>query len=444
MVIPTNSRDAERLQYDLTTQRNETLDAMRNLLDRHRTQRGDDTPLQTNDADALDRLERKCDRIDSELAAIGGQFPSLNVPQLTLRQITRTIDEPLGDDSAQMRGSRTAGQSMVEWATEHRDANSSGFHAGHAAEFSMGRYLRGALTGNWADADLERRVLSEGTDSAGGYIVPTMLASSVIDKLKPATQVIKAGAQVIALETDQLDLPRVGTGVTAGWRAENAAIAESDPAFERVQLAPKSLAVMTRISRELLEDMPEVGLSAIEGELTSALAVELDRAALLGTGSSNQPTGVLNQTGVSLRTNGTNGASVSWAIVGDAVAQLRAANVEPTGLIWAPRTTASLAALVDTTNQPLRAPQQLAAIPQYDSTSVPVNLTVGSSSACSYVFAGDWSQLVIGVRPSLRVEVIRDASRYLDVGQVAIVAHLRADVGLLRPAAFAVESGVKA
>jgi HK97 family phage major capsid protein len=448
MVNPTTLKQAASLYDELKTQRDDSAAAMAGIMQRHEQHKGKHAPLSTNDADAFDRLDNKCDELDGNLRSLAEQYPSLGqprangtVPDLVWPEGVSYEPQPEGG-YRKVTGATSGEGSLVNWASDRR--SSGDFTSGHASEFSLGKYIRGAVTGQWQDADLERRALAEGTDSTGGYLVPTMLSASVIDKLKPATRVLQAGARVEPLDSDTLDIARISTGVTAGWRAENAAVAESDPGFDRVQLKPKSLAVLTKLSAEMFEDLSDSGLQAIEDELTRSLAVEVDRAALLGTGSSNQPTGVLSQTGVTLRSNGANGTSVSWGIVGDAVAQLRNANVEPTGFIWSPRTTASLTALADSTGQPLRAPESLAAIPKYDTNSVPNDVTVGNASTCSYIFAGDWSQLVIGVRPSLRVRVISDASYALDKLQVTLVASLRADIAVLRPAAFVVEQGVKA
>ena len=89
-------------------------------------------------------------------------------------------------------------------------------------------------------------------------------------------------------------------GVTGAWRNENAAVAESDAVFERVTLTARTLAVLTRLSYELFQDLTPAGAEIIEQELIKSLAVELDRVALRGTGTAPEPRGVLNQTGVTI------------------------------------------------------------------------------------------------------------------------------------------------
>ena len=56
---------------------------------------------------------------------------------------------------------------------------------------SFDRYLKGLATGNWENAEHER-VLSAGTLTAGGHLVPTPLSSGVIDLARNQTRVFQA------------------------------------------------------------------------------------------------------------------------------------------------------------------------------------------------------------------------------------------------------------
>ena len=130
-------------------------------------------------------------------------------------------------------------------------------------------------------------------------------------------------------------------------------------------------------------------------------------------------------------------------MVNRAVQAVESSNAEVTGLIAAPRTWATLGGLTDTTGQALRTPEYVAGIKRYSTNNVPTNLTTGTSTTSSLLFAGDWRRMVIGVRNGLNIKVIRDSSRYVDTLETVIVAHVRADIALEQPSAFAVEKGVK-
>ena len=173
------------------------------------------------------------------------------------------------------------------------------------------------------------------------------------------------------------------------------------------------------------------------------MAVELDRVALLGTGTAPEPRGVLNQSGVTLTAHGANGTAITnydWWL--DAIGTVRAAGFEPTSHIQAPRSSTSLSKLKEsTTNAYLSPPAGL--LPMLTTKSVPINVTVGASTDTSYVFTADWSQLMVGIRTDFNLRFLGE--RYLaDSLTYAFLAYLRADVQLAQPTAFVVDTGVRA
>jgi HK97 family phage major capsid protein len=74
-------------------------------------------------------------------------------------------------------------------------------------------------------------------------------------------------------------------------------VSESDPTFGQVVFAPKSLAVMVKVSQELMDDSANIATERPR-ILAAALALELDCAALLGTGTAPEPRGVANTAGI--------------------------------------------------------------------------------------------------------------------------------------------------
>ena len=98
----------------------------------------------------------------------------------------------------------------------------------------------------------EQRAMSEGTDSTGGYAVPDLMAARTIDALCAQSVIFRAGAEMVPLESDVNKFAAITANPTPAWRAENAAVAESDPTFGVVSFAPKSLAVYTTASVELM------------------------------------------------------------------------------------------------------------------------------------------------------------------------------------------------
>ena len=156
--------------------------------------------------------------------------------------------------------------------------------------------------------DDEKRALAEGTDSAGGYTVPTPLAMEFIDKLRAKSVLIQAGARTIDMTSETLAIAKLATDPQATWTAENGSVTESDPTFARVDLTAKKLIGITRLSRELAEDSANVN-QMLENAFIQAVSLQFDLAGLYGAGTGAIPTGIVNQVGINAISMAANGAA---------------------------------------------------------------------------------------------------------------------------------------
>jgi HK97 family phage major capsid protein len=327
-------------------------------------------------------------------------------------------------------------QSVYEWC------QTRGMFDPAEQDLSFDRYLRGMATGQWDDAPHER-ALAEATIGAGGALVPSPLSARVIDLARNRTVVLRAGAQTVPMTSSTLALARLTSEGTPAWKSENAAITAADMVFDRVTFTARTLVRLITLSVELFDDADPSSEGVISNAFAGQMAVELDRVALLGTGTAPEPRGVLNQSGVTLTTHGANGTAITnfdWWL--DAIGAVRAAGFEPNAHIQAPRSSTSLSKLKEsTTNAYLAPPAGL--LPMYTTKSVPITVTTGTSTDTSYVFTADWSNLLVGIRTSFNLRFLGE--RFLaDNLQYAFLAYLRADVQLAQPSAFVVDSGVRA
>lgn len=299
---------------------------------------------------------------------------------------------------------------------------------------TTGGYLRSMFLG--AKTDVERRALAEGSDSAGGYTVPEALSAQWIDRMRAASSVFRAGALTVPLESNVNHIAKVATDPVPTWRLENSTVSETEPTFTRVTFTPKSLAVMITVSRELLQDSLNIGL-ILPDILASAMAQEIDRVALFGSGTGAEPRGVANFAGLTSNAFA-GGPLTSYAPLIKARTALRTVNSDVTAYIMSPRDDGQLAELVDTTGQPINMPPAIARTPMLVTSKVPTNL--GAEEDESIILAGEWSRLMIGIRSELQIEVLREA--FATKHQYAFVAHLRADIAAEHEAAFTKLSGL--
>ena len=307
------------------------------------------------------------------------------------------------------------------------------------AEVGFGHLIRAMVLG--AQNEAEERALSEGTDSAGGFTVPVHTVASFIDRLRARSTAIRAGARTVVLDTDKTKIARLTGDPTASWKLENALASDSDPSFDSVTFDAQSLVSVVKVSRELMEDSVNIN-DALTNAFAQVLSGELDRVALLGSGTAPEPRGIANTSGVGSISMGVNGGAItSYDSLLDALQTLQNANaLDPTAAIMAPRTATAIAKLKDTTNQPLRRPEALVNLPFLQTTRIPINETQGTATNASRIIVGNYAELMIGMRTSLRIEILKE--RYAEYLQYGFLAYLRADVQLVHPASFCQVVGV--
>lgn len=311
---------------------------------------------------------------------------------------------------------------------------------------TMSDFLRGIAGQRLTEG--VRNALSEGTNSAGGYAVPTVLFPQILQALVPASSLLLAGAGIVDVTDNpakQYNTAAISTIPTAAWRLEAGAVSESGPTFRNVPAVPQSLSFLFKVSRELLADAVNLE-PALQTAIAQAFAQEIDRVGLRGAGTPPEPTGLLNTSGIQTVTNGANGASIAttaYANFISAIQALLAANAPtPNAFIMAPRSLTTLAGLLDSQNNARRVPPIIADQPFFATSQIPINLTVGTSSDCSEIYTGDFTKIVYVMRERPSIQLAREL--YAGTGQIGFICHTRLDVAVMYPAAFAVITGVRA
>ena len=307
-----------------------------------------------------------------------------------------------------------------------------------ANDLSLDRVIRGIATGYWAGAEAEKRAMSEGTATAGGHLVPAPLAARVIDKARSQSVAVQAGASTVPMDSETLKYATVTGDPTIAIVGEGSAISDSDFTFGSSTLTAFKLASLHFVSLELLEDANNLE-SFIESSLAEQFALGMDNQVLNGTGSS-APTGILNTSGIN--SVAVSGALANYDKFSDGVGEIRKDNFyNPLGMVIHPRDVAALDKLKDTTNQPLVPPQSYSALNMFQSSQLAID--GGSGSDESNIIIGDFSELLLGMRTELRLEISREAKDAFEKGQVAIRAYMRFGVSIPRPTAFCKLTGVQ-
>jgi HK97 family phage major capsid protein len=355
------------------------------------------------------------------------------------RPAPNTDEVPASGEPADARAEGLEAETTSILLPEHRMADGvSRESSRHLNGLTVGRYFRAMVTGG--STDVERRALAEGTDSAGGFSVPEVLSANLLDLMRASNVAMRAGAMTVPLTSDRNHIAKVATDPVPAWRAENAVVNESDPTFSRVEFVPKSLAVLVKVSRELLEDSLNIE-QELPRIMAAAMARELDRVVFLGTGTNDEPSGLDTISGVLDSPH--DAALASYSPLVTARRLLMGQNNElVSAYVMHPDTEATLGDLTDSTGQPLNYPTILdrpLPLQMLTTTQLPVNLGTGTNETT--IYAGDFSKLMIGLRSGIRVEVLKE--RYASNLQYGFLIHARYDVVASHPNAFCRITGIQ-
>ncbi|MCS4280526.1 phage major capsid protein [Stenotrophomonas rhizophila] len=308
---------------------------------------------------------------------------------------------------------------------------------------SLTDFFRGIA--NMRTSEGVRNTLSVGTNTAGGYTVPTVLLPGILNALVPASALLTAGMNVAVLDTPAKSFSIAATAAipTASWRKEHGQVAESEPAFRSIEVTPRSLAFRFKISRELLMDSPNIE-PALRTAIAQAFAVAIDRASLLGSGDDPEIRGLRNIEGIHKLPAGANGAELkNWARFINATRLIKEANAPaPTAAIMSPREEETIALFADTTGQPLRRPTALEGWRLATTSQLPTNIELGTADDTAEIFIGDFSLFTLFMREGISVQLLNEL--YAETGEVGFICHTRLDVAAMYAKAFAVLQGVRA
>ncbi len=306
----------------------------------------------------------------------------------------------------------------------------------------MGRRPEGFFIPNAVLAQRAGMSVLGDSGAYGGSAVPTQL-TELLGALRPRMAVAAAGATILSGLQGNVGIPRVAATV-ASWASETGTLSEQTPGIDQLSMTPKRLGAFSVLSRQLVTQTGGGVEDFIRNDLLTALATALDAAAIAGTGTSNQPTGILSAGGIGSVAGGTNGLAPTLAhlltLVG-AVANVNADQGQTSFLINS-KTEAKLRGtprVASTDSEMLLNDGQTTLIGRgmQVSNSVPSNLTKGSSSGvCSAIIFGNFSDLVIGQWGG-GIDLLVDPYTLSTSGQLRLVAQGFFDILIRRAASFA-------
>ena len=272
-----------------------------------------------------------------------------------------------------------------------------------------------------------QRDLNVGTATAGGNLVPTeLLAGSFIDILRKRMAVMATNPTMLTGLSGNVSIPRMTSTSTAYFVGESGAPTESQQAFDQVNMTPKTIGAFVDYSRRLLLQSSIDVETMIRDDIARVIATKLDNAAIYGSGSSNEPLGIKDTTGVGTSTITTFGTFAEYIALETDVA---AANADVANMFYLINASArgALKSTEKTSTSTANFVFENNEINGYPAI-------VSNQLANNDVLFGDFSQFVIGMWSGLDLTV--DPYANATSGSVRIIALQDVDFAVKQPTAF--------
>ena len=302
--------------------------------------------------------------------------------------------------------------------------------------------MRSAAAGRARFGGAQQRAFDT-TSGAGG--IPTILSTSYIEILRNRMVVQAAGATVLTDMSGNFAIPRQNTASTMYWLSEGGAPPSgSQPTVDQVPFTPRTAGAYTDITRRLAEQINVDAEMFVRTDLAAVVARGVDKAALNGSGASNEPLGLLQNPAISVTEIGANGGPPTWdAIVAQETA-VSVANADLGALSYVTnakvrgklKTTPKIGSTfpiylwnVDSPDSPVNG------YPTFVTNQLPSNLVKGSSGAvCSPMIFGNWNDLIIAFWSGQ--DVIVDPYTGSAAGTLRIVTLQDVDINVRHPESF--------
>ena len=184
------------------------------------------------------------------------------------------------------------------------------FECSQAAQREYGQTAQGVMLPaevlrNWSQRDLN-------ASSDAGLIGQDFRGGDFIDVLRNNSAVMPMATVLNGLSGD-VKIPRKSAASTAAFiSSEGGAAGESEMTIGSVTMSPKTLGAYTDCTRQLLIQSSLDVENLIRNDLAQSMAIAIDDGALEGSGSSGNPTGITNTSGINT-VSLSSAAAPTWA-----------------------------------------------------------------------------------------------------------------------------------
>jgi HK97 family phage major capsid protein/HK97 family phage prohead protease len=335
-------------------------------------------------------------------------------------------------------------------------------------EYSLFRAINASASGNWANAGLERdasneiakrlgkeprgfytpndidwgqRDLTVGTNTAGGFMKGTdHMAADFVDALRPMLVLTDLGAKMMTGLQGDVAIPALNAKTTTYWVAESGTPTEGAPTVRQITMSPKTVGAYVDISRKLSKQSSPDAESIFRNDMVSQVASAIDTVGING-GGSNEPTGILQTSGIGSVNMGDNGLAPTWVSVVNNVREVSIDNALGGNLAFLtnPKVVGKMRQVVRVASTDSRfimdENNTLMGYRVVQTNNVPSGLTKGTSSGvCSAIIFGNFNDIIIGQWGG--TDVLVDPYTGSGSGTIRVVVFADVDVAVRHAESF--------
>ncbi|WP_226662923.1 phage major capsid protein [Alteriqipengyuania lutimaris] len=321
------------------------------------------------------------------------------------------------------------------------------------------RYGAGMAVSDRAKIEREQAMLAEraGKPAKGVYIAAELFeqraasttataATIAPDTFRPdlftsaltnSTIVSRLGATTLTGLTGDVIIPRETGSPNVGWVAEDEALPTGNATFDSLTLTPHHVGVITELSRQLIQQSSPQVEQLVRSMMSRNVALEIDRAAIAGSGTGAEPLGLLNDGDVADVPFDTD----LFTTTADMIAAADIANIGDSRAFLSTNGVRALAMKErDTTNRPIALSETFHGEAAYFTNQAPADL--GAENDEHGMVYGDFRDLLIGIWSQLDILVNPYAETAYSKGNILVRAMATVDFGVRRPASFVKATGV--
>ena len=261
------------------------------------------------------------------------------------------------------------------------------------------------------------------------------------------------GVTILTDLPGEIKFPKLTSGGTAYWVPENGEITESALTAAMLTMKPKKVCALTVFSNTLAHFTSPNLENLLRRNFTRLLNNKIAPAMLIGSGHSGEPVGLSNMTGINTHAIGTNGGTFDFVQADRMLGTLEDDDADKGNVsyiahpkVWRKMKQLRVAQFAgDTGGEYSYLPLSMANLserigyPINKTTLLPTDLAKGTvTTGLSYVFCGNWSDLLLGFFGGMRIGISDSAGTAFEHDQTKIKIVMEADVQVYHEESFCV------